>query len=180
MLRVFSLGEACSMEFSRRIIMAAGTCRSISSMAPSGQMHSRLLRDPASCHVVLQSADCKRGRRKGATSKIVKKCQKVFRQVSRRAKKLQESSKSVKKFSDTFRQVLRRPPFYRPLVGGSDTGVSGRFGREGVRKSLETCPSKALGRQSAWYGTGPSRTSKKEWPKSRTWPMAQTREKIVK
>ena len=69
-----------------------------------------------------KSADCKRGRRKGATSKtskIVKKCQKYFRHFSTffaQGKKRQKSSKSVKKFFDTFRQFSRRAPFFRPLL----------------------------------------------------------------
>ena len=59
------------------------------------------------------SADCKRGRRKGATSKtskIVKKCQKVLRQFSRRAK-------NVKKFFDTFRQFSCGTFFPAPFGG---------------------------------------------------------------
>ena len=52
----------------------------------------------------LPSADCKSGRRKGATSKSVKKCQKVFRQFSRRAKNVKERQK----YFDTFRQFSRR------------------------------------------------------------------------
>ena len=69
----------------------------------------------------LLSADCKRGRRKGATSK-----------------KRQKASKSVKKFFDTFRPfspkivkkrqkvfrhfstIFARHLFFRPLLGGSD------------------------------------------------------------
>ena len=65
----------------------------------------------------MKSANCKRGRRKGATSKIVKRCQKVFRQFSRRAKKRQKSSKHVKKFFDTFRQFSRGTFFPAPFGG---------------------------------------------------------------
>ena len=52
-------------------------------------------------------------------SKIVKKCQKVFRHFSTifaQGKKRQKSSKSVKKFFDTFRRFSRRAPFFRPLL----------------------------------------------------------------
>ena len=96
---------------------------------------------PSHCGGV--SADCKRGRRKGATSKNVKNRQKVsksfstifaqgkkrqkssksvkkffdtFRQFSRRAKKRQKSSKSVKKFFNTFRQFSRGPFFPAPFA----------------------------------------------------------------
>ena len=71
----------------------------------------------------LSSADCKRGRRKGATSKnvkIVKKCQKVFRHFSTlfaQGKKRQKSSKNVKKFFDTFRQISRGTIFPAPFGG---------------------------------------------------------------
>ena len=67
------------------------------------------------------SADCKRGRRKGATSKmskIVKKCQKVFRHFSTifaQGKKRQKSSKSVKKFFDTFQPFSRGTIFPAPF-----------------------------------------------------------------
>ena len=57
------------------------------------------------------------------TSKIAKKCRKVFRHFSTifaRGKKRQKSSKNVKKFFDTFRQFSRRAPFFRPLLGGSN------------------------------------------------------------
>ena len=58
------------------------------------------------------------------TSKIVKKCQKVFRHFSTifaQGKKRQKSSKSVKKFFNTFRQFSRRAkffsgPFCNPLI----------------------------------------------------------------
>ena len=72
------------------------------------------------------SADCKRGRRAGGkgprqkTSKIAKKCQKVFRHFSTifaRCKKRQKSSKSVKKFFDTFRQFSRGTFFPAPFGG---------------------------------------------------------------
>ena len=65
------------------------------------------------------SADCKRGRRKGAPSKKRQKSSKsvkeffdTFRQFLAQGKK---SSKSVKKFFDNFRAA----PFFRPLLGGS-------------------------------------------------------------
>ena len=57
------------------------------------------------------------------TSKIVKKCQKVFRHFSTifaQGKQTQKSSKSVKKFFDTFRH-FSRGTIFRPLLGGSDT-----------------------------------------------------------
>ena len=58
-------------------------------------------------------------------SKIVKKCQKVFRHFSTffaQGKKRQKSSKSVKKF---FRHSSTNfaAPFLRPLLGGSDSSV---------------------------------------------------------
>ena len=67
------------------------------------------------------SADCKRGRRKGATSKNVKNRQKVFRHFSifAQGKRIQKSSKSVKKFFDTFRQFSCGTIFPAPL-GGSE------------------------------------------------------------
>ena len=55
---------------------------------------------PSSPTTCVKSADCKNGRRKGATSK-----------------KRQKSSKSDKKFFDTFRHFSRRAPFLRPLLG---------------------------------------------------------------
>ena len=67
------------------------------------------------------SADCKRGRRKGATSRKLKNRQKVSKSFStlfdnfRAGKKSQKSSKSVKKFFDTFRQ-FSRGTFFRPLL----------------------------------------------------------------
>ena len=86
------------------------------------------------------SADCKRGRRKGAASKnvkSVKKCQKVFRHFSTifaQGKKRQKSSKNVKKFFDTFRQFSRRHHFPRPLLGASDN-TKLRHGSIGGEKS---------------------------------------------
>ena len=59
---------------------------------------------------------------KGATSKIVKKCQKYFRHFStlfdsfRAGQTRQNSSKSVKIFFDNFRAA----PVFRPLLWGSD------------------------------------------------------------
>ena len=53
------------------------------------------------------TADCKRGRRKGATSKNVKKCQKVFRHFSTKS-----FSKSFLTFFDNFRAA----PFFWPLL----------------------------------------------------------------
>ena len=86
------------------------------------------------------------------TSKIAKKCQKVSRHFSRRAKKRQKSSKSVKKFFDTSRQFSRgtilsapfgcvtpcaaktcavRPVFRRVVgkLGAADPGICSK-GRE--------------------------------------------------
>ena len=54
------------------------------------------------------------------TSKIVKKCQKVFRHFSTffaQGKKRQKSSKIVKKFFDTFRQISRGTIFPAPFGG---------------------------------------------------------------
>ena len=54
------------------------------------------------------------------TSKIVKKCQQVFRHFSTifvQGKKRQKSSKSVKKFFDTFRQFSRGTIFPAPFGG---------------------------------------------------------------
>ena len=76
----------------------------------------------------LVSADCKRGRRKGATSKNVKNRQKVskkfdtFRQFSHREKTSKnvqnvQNVQNVKKFFDNFRAA----PFFWPLLGGSDS-----------------------------------------------------------
>ena len=70
----------------------------------------------------LCSADCKRGRRKGATSKNVNNRQKVSKSFStlfdnfRAGQKRQKSSKSVKKFFDTFRQFSRGTFFPAPLA----------------------------------------------------------------
>ena len=75
---------------------------------------------------LFQSADCKRGRRKGAgekgprqkTSKIVKKCQKVFRHFSTifaQGKKRQKSSKSVKKYFRHFSTIFARHQFSGPF-----------------------------------------------------------------
>ena len=66
----------------------------------------------------LQKGPAARGHVK-KTSKIVKKCQTVFRHFSTifaQGEKRQKSSKTVKKFFDTFRAA----PFFRPLLGGSD------------------------------------------------------------
>ena len=57
------------------------------------------------------------------TSKIVKKCQKVFRHFSTifaQGKKRQKSPKSVKNIFDIFRLFSRRAPFFRPFLGGSE------------------------------------------------------------
>ena len=63
-------------------------------------------------------ADRKRGQRKGATPKTVKKCQKYFRHFSTffaQGNKRQISSKSVRKFYDTFRQFSRGTSFPAPF-----------------------------------------------------------------
>ena len=68
------------------------------------------------------SADCKRGRRKGATSKNVKNRQKVSKNFStlldnfRAGKKRQKTSKRFSTLFDNFRVA----PFFRPLLGGSE------------------------------------------------------------
>ena len=71
----------------------------------------------------LKSADCKRGRRKGATSKNVKNRQKVSKSFStlfdnfrKNVKKRQKSPKSVKKFFDTFRHFSRGTFFPAPFA----------------------------------------------------------------
>ena len=68
---------------------------------------------------MLLSVDCKRGQRKEATSKIVKKYQKYFWRFSTffaQGHKRQKSSKSVKNIFDNFRAA----PVFRLLLGGSD------------------------------------------------------------
>ena len=72
------------------------------------------------------STDCKRGRRKGATSKNVKNRQKVSKSFStlfdnfcagqKNVKNRQKASKSFSTLFDNFRAA----PFYRPLLGGSE------------------------------------------------------------
>ena len=72
-------------------------------------------------------ADCKRGQRKGATSKTskksVKECQQIFfdtfRHVSRRAKNVKNRQK-VSNISSTFFGNLRVAPVLRPLLRDSD------------------------------------------------------------
>ena len=77
------------------------------------------------------SADCKRGRRKGATSKIVKKCQNVFRHFStinvKRAKNVKKCQKVSKSFSTLFARHLFSGPFCNPLRGQKEdkSGHSG-------------------------------------------------------
>ena len=68
---------------------------------------------------IVSSADCKRGLRKGATSKNVK-CQKVFRHFSTffaQCKKRQKSSKKVKKFFRHFSTNFARHHFSGPFWG---------------------------------------------------------------
>ena len=65
------------------------------------------------------SAHCQGAGGKGPrqkTSKIVKKCQKVFRQFSRRTEK-KKTSKIVTKFFDTFRQFSRSTILLAPFGG---------------------------------------------------------------
>ena len=62
------------------------------------------------------SADCKRGRRKGATSKKRQKSSKSFRHFSTIFAQGQKASKSFSTLFDNFRAA----PFYRPLLGGSE------------------------------------------------------------
>ena len=66
---------------------------------------------------------------KGSTSKIVKKCQTVFRHFStifaqgkKNVKYRQKASKSFSTLFDNFRAA----PFFRPLLGGSDFMI-GKF-----------------------------------------------------
>ena len=76
--------------------------------------------------LVLHSADCKRGRRKGATSKNVKNRQKVSKSVSTLFDNFragQKTSKIVKKcqkvfrhFSTIFARHLFSGPFCNPLI----------------------------------------------------------------
>ena len=64
------------------------------------------------------------------TSKIVKKCQKVFRHFSTifaQGKKRPKSSKSVKKFFDTFRQFSRGTIFPALVWGALNLGDGGLF-----------------------------------------------------
>ena len=87
---------------------------------------TKILADPETCFQELIQRIAKGAGGKGPrqkTSKIVKKCQKVFRHFSTnfaQGKKRQKSSKSVKKFFDTFRQISRRHhfsgPFCNPLT----------------------------------------------------------------
>ena len=70
-------------------------------------------------------------------SKIVKKCQKVFRHFSTifaQGKKHQKSSKSVKKFSDTFRQFSRGTILPAPFGGALTLDNRASFREGGVRK----------------------------------------------
>ena len=74
----------------------------------------------------LFSADCKRGRWKGATSKkrqksskSVKKFFDTFRQFSRRAKNVKNRQKVSKSFSTLF-DNFRAAPFFRPLLQSAD------------------------------------------------------------
>ena len=74
-----------------RALAFASPCRSTTTMITGEEL--------------LFSADCKRGRRKGATSKIAKNRQKVsksFSTIFAPGKNRQKLSKSVKKFFDTF------------------------------------------------------------------------------
>ena len=92
----------------------------------------------------LLSADCKRGRRKGATSKNIKTRQKVtkcFRQFSRRAKSVKNRQKPSRSFSTLF-DNFRAAPFFRLLLGGSDfTQFSRLEGQGGQRDpNLLTIP----------------------------------------
>ena len=84
-----------------------------------------------------RSADCKRGRRKGATSKkvkIVKKCQKVFRHFSRIFAQGERTPRIVKKRQEVFRHFLTI--FARHHFSGPFWGA--------VTKS-SICPSKPRG-----------------------------------
>ena len=71
------------------------------------------------------SADCKRGRRKGAASKrrkssrSVKKFFDTFRQFSRRAKNVKNRQKVSKSFSTLF-DNFRAAPFFRPLLQSAE------------------------------------------------------------
>ena len=53
------------------------------------------------------------------TSKIVKKCQKVFRQFSRRAKNVKNRQKVSKSFSTLF-DTFRAAPSFRPLLQSAE------------------------------------------------------------
>ena len=57
------------------------------------------------------------------TSKATKKCQKYFRQFSRRATTVKNCQKVSKVFSTLFDNFLAAPVF-RPLLGGSEYSVS--------------------------------------------------------
>ena len=72
---------------------------------------------------LLKSADRKKGQRKGATSKNVKKCQKYFRHFSTffvQGKKRQKSSKNIKKYFRHFSTIFAQHPFSGPFWGGCD------------------------------------------------------------
>ena len=68
------------------------------------------------------SADCKRGRRKGATSKNVKNRQKVsksFSTIFAQGKNVKNRQKVSKSFSTLF-DNFRAAPFFRPLLQSAD------------------------------------------------------------
>ena len=82
----------------------------------------RMIRSTPSTSRCPISADCKRGRRKGAMAKNLKNRQKVskkffdtFRQFSRRAKNIKNRQKVSKSFSTLF-DNFRAAPFFRPLL----------------------------------------------------------------
>ena len=78
--------------------------------------------------VIVTSADCKRGRRKGATSKNVKNRQKVsksfstlfdnFRAGQKTSKIVKKCQKVFRHFSTIFARHLFSGPFCNPLITG--------------------------------------------------------------
>ena len=117
----------------------------------------------------LLSAECKRGRRKGATSKKTSKSSKsvkkffdIFRQFSRRAKNVKNRQKVSKSFSTLF-DNFRAAPVFRPLLGGSDprqiqeyclAGVS--WGTVGpLASALQEAPKPYSSPKNARYGFSP-------------------------
>ena len=84
----------------------------------------RAQRSPKQRRKQVLTADRKRGRRKGATSKNVKKCQKYFRHFSTiffaQGKKEVKNRQKVSKYFSTLFDNFRAAPVFRPLLGASE------------------------------------------------------------